>query len=308
MTRLFNKRAVGSKLKVFAGFVAGALLAFFVTRPVGSIDFKEPVLGGTSGVVAQDRGPYQVVPVEAQKKSVRVIPIEKSKPASGSGVSNGSAVAGTQSGASSVSSPTPAPAQEPRANPITINADAGSQSQANSQTETANGSSSLNVAVTSSNAEEPLGAAETREEPSPTPGESPDGAAAASVSPPGHCDYSACASAYRSFRASDCTYQPYDGPRRVCQRDGRADPAPVRSANRSAPYREDRFAPYRDRAPRFDFEAERERSFLFAGPPRWRGSRRGYCNYQACGMAYQSFDPSDCTYQPYGGPRAVCQK
>jgi hypothetical protein len=32
----------------------------------------------------------------------------------------------------------------------------------------------------------------------------------------GHCDIQACASAYRSFRASDCTYQPYDGPRRAC--------------------------------------------------------------------------------------------
>ena len=30
------------------------------------------------------------------------------------------------------------------------------------------------------------------------------------------CDVQACASAYKSFRASDCTYQPYGGPRRVC--------------------------------------------------------------------------------------------
>ena len=30
------------------------------------------------------------------------------------------------------------------------------------------------------------------------------------------CDVQACASAYKSFRASDCTYQPLDGPRRVC--------------------------------------------------------------------------------------------
>jgi hypothetical protein len=30
------------------------------------------------------------------------------------------------------------------------------------------------------------------------------------------CDVQACASAYASFRASDCTYQPYEGPRRVC--------------------------------------------------------------------------------------------
>jgi hypothetical protein len=30
------------------------------------------------------------------------------------------------------------------------------------------------------------------------------------------CDVQACASAYKSFRASDCTYQPFGGTRRVC--------------------------------------------------------------------------------------------
>jgi hypothetical protein len=30
------------------------------------------------------------------------------------------------------------------------------------------------------------------------------------------CDVRACAGAYKSFRASDCTYQPFDGTRRVC--------------------------------------------------------------------------------------------
>jgi hypothetical protein len=40
----------------------------------------------------------------------------------------------------------------------------------------------------------------------------PDEAAASN----NRCDVQACASAYKSFRASDCTYQPLDGPRRVC--------------------------------------------------------------------------------------------
>lgn len=31
------------------------------------------------------------------------------------------------------------------------------------------------------------------------------------------CDVTACASAYRSFRESDCSYQPFDGPRRLCE-------------------------------------------------------------------------------------------
>lgn len=30
------------------------------------------------------------------------------------------------------------------------------------------------------------------------------------------CNVDACAAHYRSFRASDCTYQPYEGPRRFC--------------------------------------------------------------------------------------------
>ena len=30
------------------------------------------------------------------------------------------------------------------------------------------------------------------------------------------CDVQACANAYKSFRASDCTYQPYGGERRLC--------------------------------------------------------------------------------------------
>ena len=36
----------------------------------------------------------------------------------------------------------------------------------------------------------------------------------------GRCNPFACAAKYRSFRLSDCTYQPYDGgPRRVCEKD-----------------------------------------------------------------------------------------
>jgi hypothetical protein len=32
------------------------------------------------------------------------------------------------------------------------------------------------------------------------------------------CDQSACAAAYRSFRASDCTYQSYGGSRKLCMK------------------------------------------------------------------------------------------
>jgi hypothetical protein len=32
------------------------------------------------------------------------------------------------------------------------------------------------------------------------------------------CNQDACKRAYRSFRSSDCTFQPFEGPRRVCSR------------------------------------------------------------------------------------------
>ncbi|MGB8235794.1 MAG: BA14K family protein [Pseudolabrys sp.] len=41
---------------------------------------------------------------------------------------------------------------------------------------------------------------------------------AVSTSPNNRCDIQACANAYQSFRASDCTYQPFEGARRFCLR------------------------------------------------------------------------------------------
>jgi hypothetical protein len=38
----------------------------------------------------------------------------------------------------------------------------------------------------------------------------------AAASSNNRCDVQACAGAYKSFRASDCTYQSFEGPRRVC--------------------------------------------------------------------------------------------
>lgn len=32
------------------------------------------------------------------------------------------------------------------------------------------------------------------------------------------------------------------------------------------------------------------------------------CNISACSRSYRSFRPSDCTYQPYSGPRRLCEK
>ena len=97
------------------------------------------------------------------------------------------------------------------------------------------------------------------------------------------CDVSACTSAYRSFRKSDCTYQPSGGPRRLCTN------GVVRSEPSGAP----------DAAATSNSNANANR------PSNAR------CNVNACAAAYGSFNPSDCTYQPYqplGGPRRLCTR
>jgi hypothetical protein len=91
----------------------------------------------------------------------------------------------------------------------------------------------------------------------------------------GFCDYQACSSFYHSFRASDCTYQPYSGgPRQLCEKgkvpSNEADPTFGMPPNGPAPVR---------------------------------------CNIGVCARFYMSFNSSDCTYQPhYGGPRQLCDK
>jgi penicillin-binding protein 1A len=98
---------------------------------------------------------------------------------------------------------------------------------------------------------------------------------ASSQPSPGTCDYQACASTYHSFRASDCSYQSYSGSRRFCDMG-----APVsRPAGPAAQATTDA----RGSAPQ--------------------------CNLDACARTYSSFDPSDCTYQPYGGgTRQFCER
>jgi BA14K-like protein len=86
-----------------------------------------------------------------------------------------------------------------------------------------------------------------------------------------HCDYRACASAYRSFRASDCTYQPYGGQRRLCEMGARPTEVPKRASRVSTQ----------------------------------TGAQQ--CSLHVCAQLYRSFDPSDCTYQPNsGGARRTC--
>jgi penicillin-binding protein 1A len=90
------------------------------------------------------------------------------------------------------------------------------------------------------------------------------------------CDVQACTAFYHSFRASDCTYQPYDGgPRQLCEKGSSASSNPTETTASAA-----------------------------AGP-----SSPGSCNVDLCRQTYSSFNSADCTYQPYGGgPRQLCEK
>ena len=100
----------------------------------------------------------------------------------------------------------------------------------------------------------------------PAPPAAPEQAAA---SP--QCDIAACSAAYISFRAEDCTWQPYEGPRRLCTK-GAADTLDAASAHADV-------------------------------------NTPGFmkCNRRACAEAYSSFNPTDCTYQPLDGPRRICE-
>jgi hypothetical protein len=91
----------------------------------------------------------------------------------------------------------------------------------------------------------------------------------AAAAPPPACDVNACASAYFTFRASDCTYQPSFGPRRLCTK-GAPEAAEAQAVG-TAP----------------------------AVPG---------CHVRACAESYSSFNPQDCTYQPLEGPRQLCKK
>ncbi|HEX5212000.1 MAG TPA: BA14K family protein [Pseudolabrys sp.] len=61
---------------------------------------------------------------------------------------------------------------------------------------------------------------------------------------PNRCDVRACSSAYQSFRVSDCTYQPFEGPRRICENPPATTGRAAASQPRAEPRRQ---ATYRTR-------------------------------------------------------------
>jgi len=80
--------------------------------------------------------------------------------------------------------------------------------------------------------------------PAATPATAPDVAPQPAVAQSRtHCDLQACAAAYHSFRASDCSYQPYPGLRQVCARSGGAASGATRSQPARAVYAPRRLQP-----------------------------------------------------------------
>lgn len=61
-----------------------------------------------------------------------------------------------------------------------------------------------------------------------SPAPVPPAASPASMQSSNRCDVSACAASYKSFRESDCTYQPFSGPRQLCVK----PPAPEQQASK----------------------------------------------------------------------------
>jgi 1A family penicillin-binding protein len=96
------------------------------------------------------------------------------------------------------------------------------------------------------------------------------------------CDVQACSGMYRSFRASDCTYQPYwGGGRQVCGMNARQMTPVARTSAETTG----------------------------AGATTAAQGAPAQCNMEVCSRFYSSFNPSDCTYQPFGGgARQLCER
>jgi BA14K-like protein len=158
---------------------------------------------------------------------------------------------------------------------------------------------------------------------------------AASAPPPpaqqvhNQCDVQVCAATYHSFRASDCTYQPYQGPRERCDKTVVASiaaaakpklnspPAPqaqaAPQAKTASPSGRDDASPEVTRivrrlsADEGDVtvqDADGRIVIVHAGNARAQAT----CDIAACAASYSSFDAADCTYRSYDGQRLLCQK
>ena len=126
---------------------------------------------------------------------------------------------------------------------------------------------------------------------------------------PASCEYAACSQMYRSFRESDCSYQPFSGPRRYCTlTEGAAGTAP---AERPREARIKALAAPAEKPPASQIKKARimqDGTIVITEDSAFEGDGLATCNYRACARMYRSFRPSDCTYQPFGGRRALCTR
>ncbi len=130
-----------------------------------------------------------------------------------------------------------------------------------------------------------------------------DTAAAPPVS--NKCDIDACKNAYFTFDPADCTYQPTDGPRRLCTKGTPPTPDTAQAPAQDTKPDEPQVAVNTD-APPDAGAAEtpaQDTATDTAAPP-----VSNKCDVDACKKAYFTFDPTDCTYQPTDGPRRICTR
>jgi hypothetical protein len=114
------------------------------------------------------------------------------------------------------------------------------------------------------------------------------------------CDVTACASAYRSFRESDCTFNPSFGPRQLCTKGvvpaAAVAPPPAPTVPAASDAQPTIMAPEPNARP------EAQPAATTDTPPEVK------CNVSACAAAYHTFTESDCTFMASGGQRKLCTR
>jgi BA14K-like protein len=120
------------------------------------------------------------------------------------------------------------------------------------------------------------------------------------------CDVAACAAAYRSFRESDCTFNPSVGPRQLCTKG-------VVPSAAAAPL----LPPPPPAAPAVPAATDAQPSIMQPEPNARPAAQPAAtpdaqpavkCNVSACAAAYRTFTESDCTFMASGGQRKLCTR
>jgi BA14K-like protein len=115
------------------------------------------------------------------------------------------------------------------------------------------------------------------------------------------CDVAACATAYRSFRESDCTFNPSFGPRQLCTK-GVVPTAAAAPPPLPAPV-----------APAIPATSDTQPSIMQAEPGKQPVATSDTqpavkCNVSACAAAYRTFTETDCTFMASSGQRKLCTR